>query len=125
MDATILLPASFVMVGTDRIFLTVADGIELIAGDAGVHEIVPGGLGAGIAESDIVFGRTALVAIAFDLQFVAGILREDRRQFFGIGGQGADRVAAQGVRVVVEVGVLDAADQFIDASPRGGIGVVG
>jgi len=92
------------MLGADGIFLAEADRIELIARDACVHEIVLGGLRARIAQRDVVFGRTALVAVSLDLQFVTRILRKDGCQFFGIGGQSADRVVAQSVCVVVEVG---------------------
>ena len=56
MYAAILLPASFVVLGADRIFFAEADGVELAARDAGVHEIVLGGFGARITESDVVFG---------------------------------------------------------------------
>src|ERR1035438_2166556 len=53
MYAAILLPASFVVLGADRIFFAEADGVELAARDAGVHEIVLGGFGARITESDV------------------------------------------------------------------------
>ena len=78
---------------------------------------------AGVAQHEIVFRRTALVAISLDLQLVAGKLLQNLRQFFRIGRQRGDRVIAQGVFIVIEVGVLNAADQLVDTCARGGIGV--
>ena len=75
------------MIGADGIFLAEADRIELAGGHAGIHQIVLRRLGPGIAQRNVVFGRAALVAIAFNLQFVAGILLQNLRQFLRIRGK--------------------------------------
>ena len=97
------------MLGADRIFLAEADCIQLIGGHAHRHQIVLGGFGAGIAKRDVVFGRAALVAITLDLQLVVGILLQMVASSFESAFKSADRVRAQRVLVVIEIGVLNAA----------------
>lgn len=80
MNPAVLLPAGFGVLRAHRILLAIAHGVELAAGDAGIHEIILRRFGAGIAQSDVVFGGATLVAIALDLQLVTRILTQDLRQ---------------------------------------------
>jgi hypothetical protein len=48
-DAPVLLPAGFVLLGTLRVLLTVADGLQPIGGDAESLEELFGGAGAAVA----------------------------------------------------------------------------
>src|SRR5277367_2327253 len=77
MRAAVLLPASFVGVGTLRAFLTVADGFQVIGGDAQLDQEVLGGGSAAIAQREVIFGGAALIAVAFDDHREVGILLED------------------------------------------------
>src|SRR6267378_168745 len=64
--AAILLPARFVVLVAEGLFLAEADGADAIGGDAQGNEILLDGAGAAIAEREVVFGGAALVAVAFD-----------------------------------------------------------
>ena len=64
--AAILLIAVFGGLHAEGLFLAEADGVDAIGGDAQRDEILLGGAGAAIAQSEVVFGRTALVAMAFN-----------------------------------------------------------
>src|SRR5215469_12502421 len=65
--APILLPARLVMIGAQRQFFTITDSGDAAAFDAQGFQIVFRRLGALGAECDIVFLRTALVAMTLDL----------------------------------------------------------
>src|SRR5580700_2120813 len=65
MRAAVLLPASFVRFGTLRALLAVADGLEVIGGDAQLDQKILGGSSATIAQREIVLGGAALIAVAF------------------------------------------------------------
>src|SRR5260370_38671466 len=64
--AAILLPARFVVLVAEGLFLAEADGADAIGGDAQGNEILLDGAGAAIAERGVVFGGPALVARAFN-----------------------------------------------------------
>src|ERR1035441_5126516 len=64
--AAVLLPARLVVVGALRRFLAVSDGLQLVARDPQLDEEFLGGGGAPVAESQVVLGRAALVAMALD-----------------------------------------------------------
>lgn len=113
------------MLGADGIFLPEAHGIELISRYAGVHQIILRGFGARIAQRNVIFRGATFVAISFDLQLVAGILLQNLGQFFRIRGKSGDSVGPQRVLIVVEIGVLNAADQLVNSGARGGVGIGG
>src|SRR5271166_5856224 len=77
MRAAVLLPASFVGFGTLRALLAVADGLQAIGGDAQLHQEILGGGGAAVTKREVVLGRTAFIAVAFDDHREVGILLED------------------------------------------------
>src|SRR4029077_4348349 len=64
--AAVLLPAGFVVVGAEGLFLAEADGAHAIGRDAQGDEILLHRAGAAIAEREVVFRRAALVAMAFN-----------------------------------------------------------
>lgn len=54
-NAAILLPASLIVIGADRMLFTKADDGQLVGGDAHLRQIVFGGAGALVAQSHVVF----------------------------------------------------------------------
>src|SRR5262245_34598963 len=64
--AAVLLIAILGGLHAEGLFLAEANGVDAIGGDAQRNEILLHGAGATISESEVVFGGTALVAVAFD-----------------------------------------------------------
>ncbi len=82
--------------------------------NAYLHQVNLGGIGAFLTERHVVLGGTTLVAMAFNGQLVIGIILQDVAQLGGIDLQGLDPVGAQGVLVVVEIGILNATQKGVD-----------
>ncbi len=100
------------MLFANGLVLAIADDSQLRIGNANAHQVFLGGLCPGIAQREIVLFGAALVAVAFDGQFVVGILLNDVAQLGGIGLQSRYGIGAKGVLVVVEIGVLNSGQQF-------------
>src|SRR6266404_2363626 len=66
MAAAVLLPAGFVGLHAEGLFLAEADGIEISGRNAEVDKVLLDGVGAAIAKGEIVFSGAAFVAVAFD-----------------------------------------------------------
>ena len=66
LSAAVLLPAGFVLLGAELLLLAVADDADAVGGDAGVDQRGLGGVGAVLAEGEVVLGRAAVVAVAAD-----------------------------------------------------------
>ena len=113
-SAAILLPAGLGVLRANGAFLTEAHDFELGGGKAECFKELASVFGARIAEGQIVFVGAALIAEAFDGQFVVGILGEDFAQGFGVGLERGFSIGANGLLVVVEVGVLDAIEEILD-----------
>src|SRR5712671_7868529 len=64
--AAILLPTGFVGFGAERFLLAVADGLDAIATNSGLHEGILDCVRTVGAESEVVLGGAALVAVSFD-----------------------------------------------------------
>src|SRR5437867_13148841 len=77
MAATILLPAGFGALHAERLLLAEADGAEAVGRDAQREEILLDGTGAAIAEAEVVFGRTTLIAMALDGELELWIAMQD------------------------------------------------
>ena len=107
MDAPVLLPAGFVLLGTLRTFLAVADGLQPVGGNAESLEELFGGAGAAVAQSEVVLGGAAFVAMALDDDGRIGEIGQDGLERRGIPGESVAGVAANVGLIVVEVGVLD------------------
>src|SRR5712692_7763206 len=101
--ATILLPAGFVALRAEGLFLAETDGADAVGGDAQGDEILLDRTGATIAEREVVFGGTALVAMAFDGH---AKLRVIAQEVGGLGERFASVRANVGF-VEVEIGVTD------------------
>src|ERR1700736_2093965 len=101
MAAAILLPAGFVALRAEGLFLAEADGADAVGGDAQRDEILLDGAGAAIAQRKVVFGGAALVAVAFDGNANAWIIA----QVFGGLGQPFASISADVCLVEIKVGV--------------------
>src|SRR5215469_7871974 len=77
--APVLLPARLVRFGAERFFFAVADGLDAIAADPGLYERILDRVGAIGAESEVVFGRTPLVAVPLDGEADVRVLLEELR----------------------------------------------
>src|SRR5580693_3724492 len=89
--AAILLPTFFGVLGAERTFLAPADGVHAIGADAQRNQIILRRLRAPFAQADIVFGGTALVAMAFDGHADLRIRAQEFRGFGeGVAGVGAN-----------------------------------
>src|SRR5260370_36192202 len=101
MAATVLLPASLVMLVAEGLLLAEAGGVEAIGGDAQRLEILLDGVGAANAEAQVVFRGTAFVAVAFNDDFNRGVLLQEVCSC----GQRSASVRTNVRLVVVEIGV--------------------
>ena len=66
MPAAILLPAGFVGLGAERLLLAVTNGFDATDVDPGCGQRVLDGIGTPVTQSEVVLGRSALIAVAFD-----------------------------------------------------------
>ena len=101
MGAPVALPASFVRFGASGAFFAIADGLQTVNGHSQLHQEIARGRGTPIAQSEVVFSRTALVAVTFDSDRSAREVNENSPERFGIGRQGSARVIADIVRIVI------------------------
>ena len=103
MAAAVLLPAGLVGFHAEGLFLAIADRGEAVGRNAQADEILLDGVGAAIAESQVVFRRAAFVAMAFDGDAELRIVAEE------VGGlaEGLASVSANVRLVVIEVGIAD------------------
>src|ERR1700694_2748313 len=89
MPAPILLPAAFVALRAERLFLAETDRSQAVGGDAQGNEILFNGAGPAIAQRQVVFRGAALVAMPFDghpkLRIVAKEVRGLGERFAGVG----------------------------------------
>ena len=60
------LPRTLIVAKDERALLTVTDGGDAIRGDPGGDEVVLYRLGSTLAEAEVVFGRSPLIAVAFE-----------------------------------------------------------
>ena len=74
MTAAILLVAVIGGLHAERLFLAEADGVETISGDSQRDQVLFHRSGAAIAEGEVVFRRTALVAMTFDRDANLGVV---------------------------------------------------
>src|SRR5579872_512024 len=105
MHAPVLLPAGFVRFRTLRPFLAVADRLDAIPRHAEADEEFLGRGGAAVAQAEVVFRRSALVAMTFDHDRRVREIAQDGLDGGGILRQHALRVAADVTLVVIEVSI--------------------
>src|SRR5215831_3647823 len=63
MGAAILLPALLIMFAAGGLLLAEANGSHAVRGDSERNQILLGGIGAAIAEGEVIFGRAAFVTM--------------------------------------------------------------
>jgi len=115
--ATVLLVAGFSGFGAEGLFFAPAGGVEVIGGKAEADQVFLDGVGATLAESEVVFGGTAFVAVSFNGDVHVGIIFQE------VGGllQGLARVGPDGGGVVVKISVANfLEEQFIETGVGGG-----
>ena len=66
LGAAVLLPAGLGVVGAELLLLAVADNADAVGGDAGFDQRGLGGVGAILAQREVVLGGAAVVAVAAD-----------------------------------------------------------
>src|ERR1700732_1222683 len=101
--AAILLPAGFVALRAEGLFLAEANGADAIAGDPQGDEILLNGACAAIAEREVVFGGAALVAVALDGDANLRIVAQEVSRF----GEGFAGIRANVCFVEIKIGVAD------------------
>src|SRR5215510_12932800 len=79
MTAAILLPAAFIRLATERFFLTVADGLYPARRQPCLNERILDSIGTTVAESEVVLGRTTLVAMTFQRELDVRVLAQELR----------------------------------------------
>src|SRR5208282_1238117 len=77
--ATVLLPATFVRLGAEWFLFAVADGLDAIAADSGLDKRILYRVGAIGAQGQVIFCRSALVAMALDGDVDIGMLLQEAR----------------------------------------------
>ena len=80
--------------GALRTLLAVADGLQTVGGNSELHQEVLGGTGAAVAQAQVVFGRAALVAVAFHHDGGVREIGEDALERGGVAGQDVAGIAA-------------------------------
>src|SRR6266446_6543749 len=100
--AAILLPAGLVRFCAERLFFTIADGLDAIATDPALDECVFDGVRTIGAQGQVVFGGAALVAVTFDCDPDVGMLLQE----LSAGLQGSLLIRANVRLVVIEINVL-------------------
>src|SRR5580693_1236698 len=72
----ILLPAFFRRFGAEGLFLSITDHAQAIGSDPCLNERLLDGVGAALAERQVVLIGTALVAVAADQHLDVGVLSQ-------------------------------------------------
>src|SRR5664279_1188606 len=102
--AAVLLPASFGALAAGRFFLAVADGTDARRRDSLLDQCLLGGIGAILAQRQVVLDGSALVAVALDDESHARMLLQELRIRIDDGfGLWRDFVAVVGEEYVLHV----------------------
>ena len=78
MAAAVLLPTRFVGLAAERLFLTEADRLNPVCRNASRNEGILHSAGAVVAQSQVVFGGSALVAVSLNGDAHVGVLLQER-----------------------------------------------
>src|SRR4030095_9471264 len=116
MTTASLLPAAFVRVCAERLLLAVADGLYPARCQPCLNERLLDSVGATVAESEVVLGRTTLVAMAFHRELKVRVLAQELRIALNRGLL----IRGDRVRVIVEVDVTYALCEQLFLGCRGG-----
>ncbi len=112
--AAVALPAVFGLIGADRAFLAVANQAQLSRRDAHRHKELLRGARAAVAERQIVLLGTALIRVAFDQQFLVGIIGQDVPDHGDISLQNGGCIVADGRLIVIEQGVVQMSEFLVE-----------
>src|SRR5215472_6408390 len=77
MAAAVLLPAAFVGLRTERLFLAIADCLDAAGADPRRRQGVLYSVGATVTQREVVFGRSTLVAVTLDREVDARVLTQE------------------------------------------------
>ena len=91
----------------ERFFLSPTASCKLARGDAKTNEILLYSVGAAIAESEIVLGGAALIAMAFDGNLRRGVVLQEICGLL----ESFPRIRANGCGVVVKVGITNVLEE--------------
>ena len=103
MPTAVLLPASFIALAAEGLFLAVADRLDAAGIDARCRQCILDSAGTLVAQSQVVIRRSAFVAMPFNREVHARMLIEE----LGIGLNRGLLVATNIGLVVIEVDVLN------------------
>jgi len=120
-DAPVPLPAGLIVFRAYRALLAIADQRELTGGDSHLDEEILSGRGPSVAQRQVVLSRTPLVAVSLNGELVVRVVRQDVPKLGRIGFQGLQGIGADGGLVVVEIGILNLRQEFVNAEAGGGI----
>src|ERR1039458_3151593 len=109
----VLLVAGLVSLGALGPLLTVADGRQLVGGNAELHQEVLGRTGAAVAQTEVVLRRAALVAVSLDRDGGIGEVRQNGLQRAGVLRQRVASVGAQVALIVIEESVAHLAEEAL------------
>src|SRR5882672_9614712 len=110
MPAPVLLPARFVALRAERLFFAVADRLDATGVYASRHQSTLHRAGALVAQCDVVFRGTALVAMSFDSK--AHIRMSVQELHVGL--ERTLLITADVRLVVIEINILNIlAEQFL------------
>src|SRR5262249_36934339 len=115
MRAAILLVAGFTRLGALWSFLAVAHYLSSARGDALHAQNFFRASCPPVAESEVVLGRSALIAMALDDHLKAGKLREDVAKELGVALERRERIGRYLGAVVGEVDVFEDPVHSVDA----------
>src|SRR5579863_6254922 len=101
--AAVLLPASFIALCAEGFLLAVADRLYAAGTDAACGQRVLHCAGTLVAQSDVVFGRPALVAVSLNRDVHIGVLAEE----LDVGLHRSLLVGADIGLVIVEINIFD------------------
>src|ERR1700735_1926674 len=122
MRAPILLPAILARLGTLRPFLAITNGLQAIRRYALLDQEILGGGSAAIAQRQVIFSRSALVAMPFHHHREIRVLLEDLLQQCGIMRESVAPISANFAHIQIEEGILGLLLQQVRArkTRRGG-----
>src|SRR5277367_2021570 len=79
--AAVLLPAFFRGLGAEWLLFAIAHNANAVGSDARLHQRLLGGVGAALAQREVVFVGATLVAVSAYQHFDVGVLRKVCRRF--------------------------------------------
>lgn len=85
MSTPVLLPAFLTFFRADGLFFAIADGVHPVGGDAQIHQVSLGGIGAAIAQAQVILFASPLVAMSLEVELDTAVLFQE------IGGTVQDR----------------------------------